>query len=139
MTKAGFDVSPDNGFYTYQEDTKLYTKSGDAYTPVTSGVTAGKTYYYQRVYYDWTGKTANTDGTYNCEQKTVWVQVTAPASQTEVNDSVVKDTDGVWCVKKGIYTASPLQVTGDDTTKTANSTATSAIVTHPTTTNSLDD
>lgn len=139
MTKAGFDVSTDNGFYTYQEDTKLYTKSGDAYTPVTSGVTAGKTYYYQRVYYDWTGKTANTDGTYNCEQKTVWVQVTAPASQTEVNGSVVKDTDGVWCVKKGIYTASSLQVTGDDTTKTANSTATSAIVAHPRRTNSLDD
>ncbi len=139
MTKAGFDVSTDNGFYTYQEDTKLYTKSGDAYTPVTSGVTAGKTYYYQRVYYDWTGKTANTDGTYNCEQKTVWVQVTAPANQTEVNGSVVKDTDGVWCVKKGIYTASSLQVTGDDTTKTANSTATSAIVAHPRRTNSLDD
>jgi len=138
MTKAGFDVASDNAFYTYQEDTKLYTKNGDgSYSAVTSGVVAGATYYYKRVYYDWTGVPANADGTYNCVQKEAWIAVTAP-SVAELQNTVVQK-DGEWYVKAGYYTASSLQITGDDTTKTENKTKTSSIVAHPRRTNSLED
>lgn len=138
MTRAGFDVASDNSFYTYEADTKLYTKNPNGgYTPVTSGVQAGETYYYKRVYYDWEGARQNADNTYNCEKKEAWITVTAP-STADLDDSVVQ-INGEWYVKAGYYTASSLQVTGDDRVKSENRTATSEIISHPKRTHSLDD
>ena len=138
MTRAGFDVASDNSFYTYEADTKLYTKNPNGgYTPVTSGVQPGETYYYKRVYYDWEGTGQNADNTYNCVKKEAWITVTAPSAEDLQNS--VKQINGEWYVKAGYYTASSLQVTGDDRVKSENLTGTSTIVSHPKRTNSLDD
>jgi len=125
LAKTGFDAALDNAFYAYQEDTQLYDENRQ---PLTGDVVAGQTAYYKRVYYDWTGKTYNqTNNFYPCDVKTAWIKVTVPEN---ISEALTKKSDG-WYVNKGVYTASSLQVVGDDTVKSSNNTGTSTIVAHP--------
>lgn len=134
MTKATFDAASDNAFYTYQEDTLLLNADG---TPYTGAAVAGQTLYYAREVYTWDTARPNSDGTYPAVKGTALIKVEIPGTITSA--SAIKQVDGKWYIAKGVYTASTLQVTGDDTVKDdpateavgdGNFTGTSVIVAH---------
>lgn len=130
MAQATFNAASDNPFYVYQADTLILNEDGTPYT----GSKPSGTYYYERVYYDWSGSTQNSDGSYNATQKTTLIKVSLSADSESVYES-----DGKWYIKKGTYTASSLVVNGDDTEKTSNNTNTAEIVAHPHRTNTEND
>jgi len=120
MAKATFDAAADNSFYTYQEDTLLLDKNGNAYT---GNLSAGLELYYEREFFKWTGEGS---GSYTATKDTQLIKVLIPDDYS----SVIKQVDGKWYISKGVYTASTLEVTGDDTVKADNNTGTSTIVSH---------
>ena len=122
MAHATFDAAADNPFYTYQQDTLLVDAAGN---PVTAQPQAGDTVYYVREYYDWTGASANADGSYTATKKTQLISVVIP------DDVTLKSADGKWYIPKGTYTNATLVVNGDDTYKASNNTSTATIVAHP--------
>lgn len=121
QAKATFDAAADNAFYTYQEDTLIVDDNGNA---VTSDP-RGKTVYYVREYYDWTGATADAEGNFTAIKDTELIPISIPSDATLVN------TDGKWYLPKGAYTGATLVVNGDDTDKTPNATGTATVVAHP--------
>ena len=137
LTRAGFDVAEDNDFYTFVEDTLLYADSNG--TTAATSVEPGKTYYYARTYYDWSGKNAkNTEGTlFDCVPKVEYIAVVAPDAAAIAAATVVKE--GQYYVKAGTYTASSLSAENDDIVKKSNNTGSSIVVAHPKRTNDLTD
>lgn len=127
QAKATFDAASDNPHYVYQKDTPLLVSSGDSYVPYTGTTLADGTYYYAREYYDWTGAAANADGTYPAVRKTAYIAVKI----ANASNAFARATDGSWYIRKGVYAASTLQTTGDDTVKSENRTGTSSVVVHP--------
>lgn len=144
LAHAGFDVAADNDFYTFVEDTPLYTDT--AGTPLTTAPVPGTTYYYQRIYYDWTGNTAkNTAGTiFDCTEETAYIAVVAPDAASIAGSSGI-NASGEYYIKAGTYTASSLSTDTDDVLKedahgnSTNHTGTSMVVAHPMRTNDLND
>ena len=125
MAHATFDAAAHNSFYTYQQDTLVYTRSGNNYVAYTgSAKPVGSGYYYARTVYDWDGQRLNADGTYNATLKTVFIPVTLP----DVDG--IKQVGGNWYISKGLYKASSL-TGGEDLYKSANNTQSSEIVVHP--------
>lgn len=120
QAKATFDAAADNSFYAYQEDTLIVNQNGNAYT---GNLSAGQELYYAREYYEWTG---DGSGSYTATKKSKLIKITIP----DDFNSVIKQVDGKWYISKGVFTASTLEVTGDDTVKADNKTGTSAIVSH---------
>ena len=119
LAKATFDAAADNAFYTYQQNTLIVDKNGNAVKADPAGTAA----YYVREYYEWSDN--KTDGEYNAEKKTALIEVELPADANLINEN------GNWYIPKGAYTASTLVVNGDDAEKSENLTGTSAIVAHP--------
>ena len=125
MTHATFDAASDNSFYTYTEDTPIYTKSGDTYTLYNGTAKPSGTYYYAREVYDWSASTA-TGNTHTAVKRTEYILVDIPAD----SDAVKKGTDS-WYVAKGAYKASSLSTAVEDVAKDPNRTGTATIVVHP--------
>ncbi len=131
MTKATFNAAAHNSFYTYQEDTQVLNADGSAYTGTTA---PSGTYYYARTVYDWSADTTATGGdTYDAVKKSVLIRINIPAGTEMIQK------DGAWYIPAGDYTALTLQVTGDDTEKTDNTTGTSEVVAHPHRTGTAND
>ena len=127
MTKATFDAAANNPFYTYTEDTPIYTRNGSGSYVLYTGNSKpnGDGYYYAREVYDWTGASKNADGTYNAVLRTEYIPVTIPDSS-----NAVKQGDSGWYIVKGAYKASSL-TGGEDVMKSENRTKTSDVVVHP--------
>ena len=146
LAHAGFDAATDNEFYAFADNTILYTKNGDTYTPVTDEIQTNTTYYYARTYYDWTGKSAkDTAGTlFDCTPKTEYIAVVSPADKTVIAANTGTNAEGQKYIKAGTYTAYSLSAANDDTLKVDNNnstnyTGTSTVIAHPMRTNDLTD
>ena len=121
MTEASFNAASDNAFYAYQQDTLLLDASGN---PAAYNSASGGIYYYSRTYYDWSGAVL-TDGVYTgVEKKTALIKVQIDAG------TQLKQVGTNWYIPAGAFTASTLQTTGDDITKTTHKTGTSEVVSH---------
>ena len=125
MTHATFDAASDNSFYTYTEDTPIYTKSGDTYTLYNGTDKPSGTYYYAREVYDWSTSTAS-GNTHTAQKRTEYILVDIPA-----NSSAVQKGADSWYIVKGAYKASSLSTAVEDVPKDPNRTETSTIVVHP--------
>ncbi len=125
MTHATFDAAADNSFYTYTNDTPIYTKDGDTYTLYNGTTKPSGVYYYAREYYDWSASDA-TGNTHTAQKKTAYILVDIPADSAAVKQG----TDG-WYIAKGAYKASSLSTAAEDVPKNPNNTGTSTIVAHP--------
>ena len=137
MAKATFNAALDNPFYAYQENELIYVKNGehyDLYEGTTTPPTG--TYYYQRTYYDWTGKTADAEGNYAAEKKVAYIPISLTGADS---DKIRKNSDNTWYIAKGTYTASSLVANGEDVYKTANNTGSATIVSHPHRTETASD
>lgn len=136
MTKATFDAAADNSFYRYQENETLYVQSGNSYTKYTGATLPNGVYYYAREGYSWSG--AATSGKYAAQPQTFYVKVDV---EDDNRASIVRNTtDNTWYIPAGLYTASTLQVNGDDVLKDdlatpaandGNKTGTAVVVAHP--------
>lgn len=134
MAKATFEAAATNSFYTYTQDTLIYSTPGTVYTG-TNAPTG--TVYYAREYYDWAGKTA-TNGVYPAEKKVEYIQVSLPAG------AEMKRDGNNWYIPKGVYKASSLVAKDEDVYKTegglrVNPTQTAQTVAHPHRTTSAVD
>ena len=136
MTKATFDAAADNSFYRYQENETLYVLSGSTYTKYTGATLPNGVYYYAREGYSWSGTAV--DGKYAAQPETFYIKVDV---EDDNRASIVHNTaDNTWYIPAGLYTASTLQVNGDDTMKDdpataelndGNKTNSAATVAHP--------
>ncbi len=124
MTKVTFDAASDNSFYTYQQDTQLLDSN---HRPVnTAALTPGE-YYYARTYYDWTGKSANADGSYPCDEKIAYIPVNVTKAILD-DGTAFRGTDNTWYIREGAYTASTTTGTDDNEKADFSITGTAATV-----------
>lgn len=137
-----FDVSAENSFYRYEEDTQLFL-SPDDNAPATGTTLADGTYYYKKAYYRWV---PNASGESEAKKVTEWVAIQL-TDGWENTGKIVRKDDGNWYVLKGTYTAFTL-TDGDDLMKDdpntaaendGNETGTAHIVSHPQRTESEND
>lgn len=147
LAHAGFDVATDNDFYAFVEDTVLYTKNGNTYTPLTTEIQPNTTYYYARAYYDWSGERAqNEAGTlFACTPEVEYITVVSPSDSAIISNNTGTNEAGQKYVKAGTYTANSLSAENDDTLKlddrnnSINYTGTSTVIAHPMLANSSTD
>lgn len=140
LTRAGFDAAEDNEYYTFTEDTVLYTKQGDTYKPLTGEILPDTVYYYKVTYYDWTGvKASNEDGNlYSCKQKTAYKEVLSPSAE-DIAKYTGTNAAGQKYVKAGVHKFYALSAENEDTVKSTNATQTSMIIAHPTPARTISD
>lgn len=133
LTRANFDVAEDNEFYTFVEDTVLYKKNGNRYTPLTGAVEKNTVYYYPVTYYDWTGATAkDTEKTlFTCEKKVYYREILSPNEDSVIAAYIGTNTSNQKYVKAGVHKSYALSAEKEDTVKANNYTGTSIVIAHP--------
>lgn len=138
QSKATFYAANNNAFYTYQEKTYLYQKSGSNYVPYTGSNPQGKTLYYMRDVYTWESA-ANANGEHQARKTQEAIEVIMPASIPADSTQIAKDSAG-WYIAKGVYTGSVANHCAvEHVAKAENKTGTSIAVDHPHRTGDLDD
>lgn len=106
ITYAHFEPSEENEHYYYTEDTVLYVKSGDTYTPATELVTDGSVeYYYLHRTYESKAAAAETGVAVEAKVSTHYGAIdpkVLTAKRDDGSDNYAQnDTTGVWYIKEG--------------------------------------